>query len=159
MLKLLGCLLLTLGGWALGAYLVTRDARRIKMGDAMLDFVRFIRAQLGSFCRTREELFLLYENDFLMSVGFLPALREGGHITAALAASTVTADREVTGWMTAFDRELGRTYLEGQLAACDFYTARLEGHLAARREAQPSRARVWRTVTLAGALLLALLLL
>ncbi len=159
MLKMLGCVLLVMGGWGLGAYLVARDRHRICMGEAMLDMVRFIRAQLASFCRPRAELFTAYENAFLEEIGFLTLLRKEGDITIALAACGVQPDREVADDMTVFNRELGRTYLDGQLAACDYYTSRLETHLASRRESHTSRARVWRTVSLAGALLLALLLL
>ncbi len=159
MLKLCGCICLVLGGWGLGAYLVTRDKRQLSMGDAMLDLVRFIRAQMGSFCRPRAALFSLYDHAYLSLVGFTDALRESGSISTALERSSSSADREVTEWMKAFDKELGRTYVEGQLAICDYYIARLETHLRTRRETQPSRTRVWRTITLAGALLLVLLLL
>ncbi len=150
---------MTAGGIGLGTYLTMRDLGRIKTGEDMLDLVRFIRAQIVSFCRPREELFRLYQNERLAASGFLDDLKESGSIAVALGSRRGQADREVVDLMTAFDRELGKSYLEGAVAACDYYTARLEAHLTARRAAQPSQARVWRTVTTAGALLAAILLL
>ncbi len=159
MLKLCGCVLLVLCGWGIGAYLTARDQRRILTGEAMLDLVRFVRAQMSSFCRPREELFGRYEHPLLEESGFLAYLRESGSISVALKGTNAAVDAEVLQWMCDFDRELGRTYLEGQLSLCDYYKERLESHLAVRREAHPSRTRVWRTVALAAAMLAALLLL
>ncbi len=159
MLKLLGCVLLAVCGWGVGTYLGVRDKRRITHGEALVDMVRFIRAQIASFCRPKTELYRLYEDPRLHDTGFSDILATEGEMEAALAALGRTVDREMVTWMTAFDREIGRGDADAAIAVCDYYTARMEVHLAARQAAHPSRARVWRTVTTAGALLTALLLL
>ncbi len=159
MLKLLGCVLLTLGGWGLGAYLTTRDKRKITHGEDLVDLVRFIRVQIATFCRPREEVFRLYRNERLEENGFLSRLVSCGSIAVALRDMRDFADPAVLEWMTAFDHTLGRGYCEGEVAACDYYITRMEAHLAKRRQEHPARARIWRTVTMAGALMAALLLL
>ncbi len=159
MVRLLGACLLILGGWGIGAACTSRERGRLAEGEAYLDFLRFIRAQLASFCRPREELFAMYENACLGKNGFLGALRESGSIRTALETAHSHASDEVREWLCAFDRELGRSYLDGQLAACDFYTARLETYIGDLRTRLPARMRIARTTSLAGAMLLALLLL
>ncbi len=159
MLKLVGAALLTLGGWGIGCLLAAQERRRVTEIEAILDFLRYIRVQIMTFCRPRGELFASYHNEFLETVGFSERLRTTGRITEALSAPLLSGDKEMRAWLTAFDAELGTSYTEGQIAACDFYIARVEEHLAARREEMPTRTRVRRTVSLVAAVMVALLLL
>ncbi len=130
---------------------------RMREEEALLDLLRFIKAQIASFFRPRHEIFLMYENEALRACGFSDLLRESGSISTAMEKTQ--ANKEVKAMMSAFDIELGSSFLEGQLAACDFYIARMETYLAVRREKMPVEGRIRKTVCLTGALLTTLLLL
>ncbi len=156
MLKLIGATLVVLGGAALGRLLSEWERRRVREGEALIDFLRFVRVQILSFMTPRDEIFRLYENDVLANTGFLSSLKAEGNIAAAVQKTS--ADREVVHLLTAFDRELGRSFKEGQVAACDFYIARMETCLASQKERLPAVCRIRKTVSLVGALMLTLLL-
>jgi acyl carrier protein phosphodiesterase len=157
MLRWIGAALV-LGGAFMMAYLSCAEMKRqVEEARAYLDFLRYIRAQIDCFCAPRHVMFASYRNPLLEKSGFLTALRDGAGMREALT-SCGNRSRELGELMGSFDAELGKSYREEQLAACDFYTERLGGMLEGWEQALPARMKVRRTVCIAGALMLVLLL-
>lgn len=158
MFRILGAFLLFLGGFGLAEALAEKEKQILRMGEAYLDFLRFLRGELHAFCRPRAEIYAHYENPLLTACGFLGALRESGEISYAVKAASPPPDPPLGELLRAFGNTQGRGYLTEELAACDLYIARVEEYLAAIRAGTPARVRVKRVCTLTGTLLLILLL-
>lgn len=159
MLRLIGATLVVVGGFAAARILCGDGTRRCRESAACLDFLRYIRAQIDCFCLPREEIFQRYRNPVLEEAGFLPCLRQSGSIADAAERNKRLASPRVRELLEAFDGELGQSWREEQLAACDFYICRVRDALASDEAALPARNKVRRTVCIAGALMLALLFL
>ena len=157
MLKLVGVCLLLAGGSGLSLILTREIKQELDTWVAVGDFLRYIRMHIDCFCTPKEEIFASFEHPLLEENGFLPALRQMGDV--GLATEKSIKEEPLAALLYRFGKELGHGYREEQLAVCDFYLAALATQIEKRQRAFPQKVRVRRTVCLAGAMLVALLLL
>ena len=158
MLKLFGSALILFVGWGIGYSASRRAKEALEASRALLSLIRFIRGQIESFCLPREQIFSRFEHSYLARTGFLDALLEHGSLTLALECLPCLPP-EVAALVTAFDGELGKGYQAEQLRLCDYYIDALSAYIDEGSGTLPSRTKVTRTVSLAGAAMLVLLLL
>lgn len=126
---------------------------RLLQLDGFLLLLRHIRERIACFHTPMGEILESYENPALMRCGFLEAAR-GGDLSAALAATAdrLYLDEGECAILREFASGLGAGFAEEELARCDLAILRLEAALAARREALPRTAKLYRTVVMCFAL-------
>ncbi|MFA5561730.1 MAG: stage III sporulation protein AB [Eubacteriales bacterium] len=136
------------------------ERRRMAQSEGFLLLVRHIKAQIACFRLPLGEIFHTFAHAELERCGFLPTLREGRDFAAALqaAAPAIWLSAEESGLLRAFAGELGRSYREEQVACCEYYAGELEQAYAQRRRDHPTRAKLYRSLFVTGALMLIIIL-
>ncbi len=160
MLQLIGAI----GVMALSAYLAfsfsKMEGKRVRQIEGFLLLIRHIRAEIACFRTPVADIYAGFSHAALAECGFLESLRERG-FSAALAAGQgeLYLEEEEMATLSAFGEGVGRSYSGEQIALCDYTIGELEKALSRRREEAPKRARVLRTLSIAGGLMLVILLL
>lgn len=134
------------------------EARRLRQLEGLLLLLRTVRGQISCFRTPVDRIYASFENEALERCGFLPALRQTGDFTQALEAvgPRLLMPEEEARLLSSFGLELGGTYRDEQVAACDYYISELENCFARRREERPRRLRLGRSLLLTGGLMLIL---
>lgn len=159
MMRFFGGVCLLLGTFGVSALLTHREKQRASIYGAILDWLRYISAEIRCFGTPRERLFSCYESEVLEKCGFLSALRSHGAVGDAIKMSRIEVSPAHVELLKGFDKALGGSYTEEQLTICAYYIDRWAGVEREVREGLPQRLRLTRTVTLSLGMLLLLLLL
>ena len=159
-MKLFGALILMLFGGGLAALGGAVYAEGLRQAEGFLALLRHIRERIACYRTPAPELFCGFQNPALSRTGFLAALGSAdfSHALAA-AAERLYLDDEECEALRAFAAGLGSGFAEEELLRCDLAIRHLEAAVAARRDALPRSARLFRTLTVSAtaALVLALL--
>ncbi len=159
--KTLGVIFLLCACLYLSAAAGSFERRRVRQSEGMLMLLRHIRTQISCFRTPIGDIYASFCSDELESCGFLPRLREGEDFCTALqeCRQSLLLDEEETDLLAAFGKEVGGSYRDEQVEGCDYYIGELERICRNRREEQPKRVRLARSLVLAGGLLLILIFL
>ena len=141
----------------LAAYLSLSGGRvfreRLLQMDGFLLLLRHIRERISCFHTPKGEILASFQNPALSRAGFLEACN-GGDLSAALSATSdrLYLDEGELALLAEFASGFGSGFAEEELSRCDLAIARLEVAIAARREALPRTAKLYRTVVVCMAL-------
>ena len=147
----------------LSAYLAFGGSRvfreRLLQMDGFLLLLRHIRERIACFRTPKGEILESFQNPALLRAGFLSAL-DGGDLASALAAShdRLYLDEGELAILSEFADGLGGGFADEEILRCDLAISRLESAIAARREATPRIAKLYRTVVLCSALAVVIVL-
>ena len=161
LVKTMGIIILLCGSLYLCVSFSLFERRRLEQCEGFLLLIRHVKAQIACFHMPLSRIWQTFSSRELERCGFLSALRESGDFEAALDAcrGRIWLSEDELGLLRAFAGELGRSYLEEQMACCDYYIGELERAYAQRRTARPARTRLFRSLFLTGGLMLVILLL
>ena len=131
------------------------EAKRVRQAEGFLLLLRHVKAQISCFCTPTCEIFASFENEALSDIGFLERLSKGDFCTALEESrDKIYLDEEEINLLTAFGRELGKGYRQEEIEGCDYYIGELENAYAKKREEQPKKSRLYRSLVLTGGLML-----
>ena len=132
---------------------------RLAQLDGFLLLLRHVRERISCFHTPKGEILESFQNPALARSGLLAALG-GGDRAAALTATgdRLYLDEGEAAILTEFADGLGTGFTREELARCDLAISRLEGAIAARREATPRAAKLYRTVVMCTAMALVIIL-
>lgn len=160
-MKLFGALLLCGGAFLLlDRFTAYRRAREAECAG-FLAFLSFLRRQIACFARPVPQAAEGFSDAALERVGFLPALRETGDLSAAwqaalFALSLGEAEREVVG---EFFASFGKGYLDDEVRRADAAIDELTRLFEAGRRQMPRTVKLVRTLTVSLTLCAVILLL
>ena len=141
----------------LAAYLSLSGGRvfreRLLQMEGFLLLLRHIRDRISCFQTPKGEILVGFQNSALSRAGVLPAA-SGGDLSSALAsaADRLYLDEGEAAILSEFAVGFGSGFAGEELSRCDLAISRLEAALAARREALPRTAKLYRTVVVCMAL-------
>ena len=126
---------------------------RLLQLDGFLLLLRHIRGEIACFRTPKDEILGRFRNAALARAGFLDAA-VGGELSSALDAcrARLYLDEGESAILSEFAKGFGTGFASEELARCDLGIARLETAIAARREALPRTAKLYRTVVMCSAL-------
>lgn len=126
---------------------------RLAQLDGLLLLLRHIRERIACFHTPKGEILESFQNPALARAGLLAALG-GGDLAAALTATgdRLYLDESEAAILAEFAEGFGTGFAREELARCDLAISRLEGAIAARREATPRAAKLYRTVVMCTAM-------
>lgn len=154
LLKVCGSLTLLILTLYLCCQASTLERRRVKQTEGFLLLLRHIKAQISCFCTPVRDIFFSFENEALERAGFLCEAEKGDFASALSSCrDKIYLEGEEINLLLAFGEELGKSYREEQLESCDYYIGELEALYAKRREEQPKRLRLFRSLVLSGGLM------
>ncbi len=131
------------------------EAKRVRQTEGFLLLLRHIKAQISCFCAPTDDIFSSFENESLSAIGFLQKLKEGDFCSAVHSCrDKIYLDEEEINLLTAFGRELGKSYRQEEIEGCGYYIGELESAYAKKREEQPKKSRLYRSLVLTGGLML-----
>ena len=155
-MKVIGFILLIVGGWGISLCLVKDMKQNLLTWSACGDLIRFVRLQIDCFLCPQDRIFDTFTHPLLEQNGLLPALREGRGMEEAVKGMVNEKLQEL---LLGFGRELGQGYREEQMRVCDFYLAQITEYKDYEAEQLSSKIKIKRTICMAGAMLIGLLLL
>ena len=161
LLKSLGILMLPSLTLYLALKVSSYGFRRLEQIEGMLLFLRYCRAQIHCFRTPLGDIYRGFENEALEQAGFLPVLRESASLAVAIekARPALYLDEEQLSLLSACAGELGGSFCEEQVAACDYYIGEFEAACGRERQECPRSAKLRRSMVLAGGLMVILVLL
>lgn len=164
--KVIGTLVILLGGGYIAAGISRFERRRLQVLDGYISLVYYIKGQIECFARPIREILagvdpaILSACLGLVHTGEAVTLPDGG---ARLLLSLVDESRlylapESERLLVTFSSELGRTYRAEQVARCDHYIEALGEERRRLGESLGARIRLASMLTLCAAAGLAVLL-
>ncbi len=159
-LKLFGFILLLLFALLLGRAYSAYAKRRTLECESFLLLIGHIREGISLFLSTPAELFSSYEDELLMSSGFLTAVREGEEVSSAFEHSkgSLALSEEVKKRLSLFFSEFGKSYKDGELKRCELFEEELRRAAELEREREPERIKLGYTLLFSAALALIIFL-
>ena len=149
LLKVCGALTLLILTLYLCYEATSMERRRVRQTEGFLLLLRHIRSQISCFCTPVRDILSSFENEALERSGFLCEARSGDFVSALdICKDRIYLDTEEINLLIAFGEELGKSYREEQIENCDYYIGELENLYGKRREEQPKRARLFRSLVL-----------
>ena len=137
------------------------ERRRVSQCEGFLLLMRHIKAQISCFHTPLSRIWTSFSSEELEKCGFLGMLRQTEDFQKALGAvqGKIWLSAEELVLLHAFAGELGRSYVEEQISCCDYYIGQLEQAYLERRQEQPKRSKLYRSLFITGGLALVILLL
>lgn len=130
------------------------EAKRVRQTEGFLLLLRHIKAQISCFCTPVCDIFSSFENEALACIGFLDTLKKNDFSSALdICREKIYLDGEEINLLSAFGEELGKSYRQEQIENCDYYIGELESSYTRRREEQPRKSRLYRSLVLTGGLM------
>lgn len=155
--KIAGALVLVLSGFG-GAYILnTAATQRATQSEALIAFVRFVRAQIECFAMPASEIILRCDKRLLADCGF--SVLEQDRSFEELARGISIADGETREIIESFLRGFGKSYREEQVKECDYYIELLTERRQKIFEELPNKKRVNSALCISSALAAVILLL
>ena len=131
------------------------EKRRVRQTEGFLLLLRHIKAQISCFCTPVRDIILSFENEALERAGFLCEAKKGDFVSAmSLCRDKIYLDTEEINLLLAFGEELGKSYRDEQIENCDYYIGELETLYSKRREEQPKKTRLYRSLVLSCGLMI-----
>lgn len=161
LLKTFGVILLLSGSLYLCFCFTQFERRRLQQCEGLLLLLRHIKAQISCFHMPLGRIYATFSSEELERCGFLEALRQTEDISKALdsAKGEMWLSGEEMTLLRAFSGEVGASYVEEQIACCDYYIGQLEQAYAERKTALPARRKLYRSLFITGGLMLVIILL
>ncbi len=152
--KIIGALLLTLGGLLFARRKNRLLAEELLTARAWCSFLEYVRNSVDCFSLPLSEIFARCDRELLVRCGYrkeeLPAS------LAQLVEACGISDCETEKLLLEFASEFGRCYREEQTARCKYFSDALERRCAALGEQIPKRQRLNTTLCLSASLALAI---
>lgn len=131
------------------------EMKRVRQAEGFLLLLRHVKAQISCFCAPTCDIFSSFENEALSDIGFLEELKKGDFCRAvSLCRDKIYLDEGEINLLIAFGHELGKGYRQQEIEGCDYYISELECAYAKKREEQPKKSRLYRSLVLTGGLML-----
>ena len=125
------------------------ERRRVRQTEGFLLLLRHIKSQISCFCTPVRDIFFSFENDSLERTGFLSEAKKGDFVSALNSCrDKIYLDGEEINLLLAFGEELGKSYRDEEIKNCDYYIRELENLYSKRREEQPNKSRLYRSLVL-----------
>ncbi|MBQ5833443.1 MAG: hypothetical protein IIW36_01400 [Clostridia bacterium] len=154
--KLLGSILILLSGSAAAFCAVRYESARIRILDAWIDLILFIRGQIDCYLTPLDEI--LQKANAALPESALLGHASPKSLDALLHQSKLYLCADTHRLLTAFVREIGSSYREDQLKQCDYYIQALRSQREQLASQLPSRTKLSATLCLCLALGTAILL-
>ena len=160
LLKSLGIILLLFGSLYLCFAFSLFEKRRLEQAEGILLLLRHTRAQISCFQAPLGKIYGSFSCQELERAGFLEALRETESIASAIeqAKEQLYLTEEQKALLLSFAGEVGGSFKEEQIAACDYYISQWENGYAMQKNALPNRQKLYRSLFITAGLMLAILL-
>lgn len=158
--KICGVLVLGAMTYYLCHSLTRFESRRIRQTEGFLLLLRHIKAMISCYRAPVREIYDGFSCRALEECGFIDALRLEGSFERAIqiCRERIYLEEEEINLLTAFGRELGKSYRDEEVESCDYYIGEFERAFAGRREEHPKRVKLYRSLVITGALMLVIVL-
>ena len=154
-MQLFGAVVIFLASLALSGLLCFREREKLRCSEAYFDLMRYIGRQIVCFNRPFGEI--IHSLD--------PALRAacrlpmaGENFADMFDAASPPLAQNVARIVREFAQELGKSYRDEQLAACDAVISALDDEITIERKRLVERVRLIRCICLCGGLAVIILL-
>lgn len=155
LIKIIGCVLIFLGGAIASAALNRSLSARLKLSRSLISLIRFIRLQIDLYCLPLDEIFRRVDPQLFESLGLSSPPRSFTELKDSLDPPP---DGELRRLLESFDRELGASFREDQLRVCDYHLAALSELCSALDSELDKKKKLNRTLCLGAALSIIILL-
>jgi hypothetical protein len=154
-LKLCGCLFVLTSG-TFGAFsLVKYQKTKLRVLDAWIDLIFFIRTQIDCYLMPIGEILQSAEPSLL---SICACGKKAVSLSTLLQGAQRWLEPEAHRLLDSFIREIGSSYREEQVKRCDYYTERLSHVREKQMEALPSKTRGSAVLCICASLGVAILL-
>ena len=155
--RIAGALILSFSGFW-GAYMLNTAATvRYSQSEALISFLRFVRAQIECFAMPASEILMRCDKKLLCDCGF--HLSEEDTSFEALIRGISVSDSESREIIESFLAGFGKSYREEQIKECDYYIDLLSARRQRLLEELPNKKRVNSALCISSALAAVILLL
>lgn len=159
MLKVIGLSLIITGAFGTALWNVRFQKQRLKINEAMLDIILYIRNRIMFFHEDLNDIYQSYENDVLQKCGFLCELSEGDFIYALNKSRIKDSFDDRTGAaLWEFGKKLGKSGIDEQISNCDYCIEVLEKRIACLQEEIPKKSKTYSSLCIIAGLAAVLLL-
>lgn len=156
MQKIIGAALLLVAAVAYGFLRIAEERRVVAEMDALVDFIRTIRAGIAHYKKPLPEIFTSYSSGILEENGFLALCRNCG-IREAWHKSGIKMPEKMQSAMTYFSEKIGSGYREDELHLCDYTLEQFEKAGQEMQREMKNREKLYRSIPPLLALSLVLL--
>lgn len=155
--KIAGALILAFSGFG-GAYMLnSAESVRFSQTEALISFLRFVRAQIECFAMPASEIVLRCDKGLLSDCGFNVSDIDTGF--DGLRRGSSISDDESRAIIDSFIGGFGNSYREEQIKECDYYIELLSERRQKLLEELPNKKRVNSALCISSALAAVILLL
>lgn len=155
--KIAGALILAFSGFG-GAYMLnTAASLKASQTEALISFLRFVRAQIECFAMPAAEIILRCDKKLLEDCGFSVSEKDASF--EDLIRGLSLSDGETREIIESFLRGFGKSYREEQIKECDYYIELLSERRQKIFEELPNKKRVNSALCISSALAAVILLL
>ncbi len=154
-LKLLGGLFLLASGALIATHEIKLWQMRISILDAWIELIEGLRTEIDCYLRPVHEILHNYPPERLRACS---AGKASDSLEGLLQYALPYLDYDSRRLLSSFVKEAGDSYREDQLKRCDFFISALRKKRDAVAAASPARIRLCITLSLCGAIGVALLL-
>ena len=153
-IKIVGGLILLACAFLIGKAYESYAFRAISEYEAFLSMLGHIKNKINCFLMTTCKLLCDFESGPLEESGFLPKLREGKRMSEAFedASARLAISKEAKKLLSVFFEELGVGYKDEELNRISGVERELSSILSREREEMPKNVRIAKTLLLAAAL-------
>lgn len=152
--KLTGAALLIAAGCGTGRFLCVAERRRLTQTDGFIALLRFIRAKIDIYLLPIDKILSGCDSSILSACGAVPA----DSFEKLLDGCEFYTGPGVRELLYKFAGELGKSNRTAQLGHCDYYIGRLSAERDRMDSELPRRCRLYMTLSLCAAAVVALLL-
>lgn len=158
-LRVLGAIILLLSAIVCGRAYEKYASRSLLELEELTRALRHIKSRISTFLSPRRELLSGFESEILSRSGFLLRVADGEELCSALEKSSLSISKAARAALGAFFSELGRGYRKEELSRADGAISECEAILSRERAELPKDVKIVKTLLLAGALALVILML
>lgn len=144
-IKLLGSAFLLFSSICYGEMHIRSDRLKTRDIEAVIDIIKYISEKIEYFSAPLPEIFLQYSNDHFEKTGVLEEIRRSG-IKFLCTDNKLSISQEDRDLLSKFASELGKSYVDEELALCRYTYEKLKESEAKLRETQKSREKLYRTI-------------
>ena len=150
MIKLLGIVLLLVGGVLVTVSINRRASERLSLTEGWIDLISYVKNRVELFALPISEILTECTREQLLRCGYQEKARPAD-LTDMLLNSE-KADIETQQIIESFSKEFGRCYRREQVKRCELCIAELELQRKRMKEQLPTKKRLTATLCISGCL-------